>query len=79
MNATQLIDDLGGTAAVARLARVKQPSVSGWKESGSIPEGKLIRLAVVAEARGIAQRVDLVENWAEIWPELVALKAAAHA
>ena len=29
-----VINALGGTAAVARLCRVKQPSVSGWKQSG---------------------------------------------
>jgi len=31
---TEIIEALGGTAAVARLCRVRQPSVSGWKRSG---------------------------------------------
>ncbi|MEK8025021.1 transcriptional regulator [Pseudaquabacterium rugosum] len=32
---TNLIDDLGGVAAVARMAGVRMPTVSGWR--GRIP------------------------------------------
>ncbi|RYH35614.1 MAG: hypothetical protein EON54_19655 [Alcaligenaceae bacterium] len=71
MHAVQLIDALGGTYIVAKLVDVKPPSVSGWKESGRIPDAKLIRLAPIAEARGITTRKDLFpEDWHLIWPEL---------
>lgn len=71
MDATKLIDALGGTAAVAALSGVKAPSVSGWKEAGRIPDDKLIRLAPVAEARGVVTRKQLFpKDWQDIWPEL---------
>jgi len=71
MDANALIEALGGTAAVAALVGVKPPSVSGWKESGRIPDDKLIRLAPVAESRGIATRKQLFpKDWGAIWPEL---------
>lgn len=77
MNAIQLIDALGGTAAVADLSGVKPPSVSGWKESGRIPDNKLIRLAPIAEARGIATRKELFPvDWHQIWPELMGTECA---
>jgi len=31
---SEIIDALGGTAVVARLCRIKQPSVSGWRVMG---------------------------------------------
>ncbi|WP_349817223.1 carph-isopro domain-containing protein [Acidovorax sp. SUPP950] len=68
----QLIEALGGTNTVADLAGVKPPSVSGWKEAGRIPDGKLIRLAPIAETRGVSSRKELFPNdWHLIWPELV--------
>lgn len=72
-----LIEDLGGTFAVAALCHIKPPSVSGWKESGRIPDDKLMRLAPIAEARGIATRAELFPNdyW-EIWPDLKPPKSA---
>jgi len=36
---SEIIDALGGTAAVARLCRIKQPSVSGWRVMG-IPDAR---------------------------------------
>jgi hypothetical protein len=72
MDATQLIEKLGGTYAVAALTNVKPPSVSGWKEASRIPDDKLIRLAPVAEARGITTRKELFPNdWGDIWPEML--------
>ncbi len=71
MNPLELIDALGGTAAAAKLCGIKAPSVSGWKEAGRIPEDKLIRLALVAESRGIATRKQIFPSeWQIIWPEL---------
>jgi DNA-binding transcriptional regulator YdaS (Cro superfamily) len=71
MTPNELIEALGGTAAVATLCGVKQPSVSGWKDAKRIPDDKLIRLAPVAEARGIVTRKELFpKDYAAIWPEL---------
>lgn len=73
MKAIELISALGGTAAVAELSGVKAPSVSGWKEAGRIPDDKLIRLAPIAEARGITTRKQLFpDDFQAIWPELAA-------
>nr|WP_316642865.1 hypothetical protein [uncultured Roseateles sp.] len=77
-SATELIDFLEGPAAVARLCRVKPPSVSEWRERG-IPDGKLIRLAPVIERRRNSKyrRWDLFPtDWHEIWPELVGTEGA---
>lgn len=77
MDHIALIDALGGTYATALLVGVKPPSVSGWKESGRIPDDKLIRLAPIAEARGITTRKKLFpRDWAAIWPELADAKVA---
>lgn len=40
MDPNKIIDALGGTAEVARLCRVKQPSVSAWRHNG-IPAARL--------------------------------------
>lgn len=39
MNASEIIDELGGTAAVAKLCDVRQPSVSEWRRFG-IPKAR---------------------------------------
>lgn len=71
MEPIDLIKKLGGTFAVAELANVKPPSVSEWKTNNRIPDDKLMRLAPIAEARGIASRKELFPNdWQDIWPEI---------
>ncbi|OEY96070.1 hypothetical protein BJD20_13280 [Acinetobacter proteolyticus] len=68
MTDDQLINLLGGTGAVAKLLGIEPPSVSGWK---AIPIYRKIRLAVIAEDRGICTRKDLFpDSYREIWPEL---------
>lgn len=68
MTDEQLIKELGGPAAVARLLGIKAPSVSGWTH---IPEERKIRLAVIAEDRGIATRKALFPDcYKDIWIEL---------
>lgn len=42
-HATQVIEALGGTAAVARLFDVAMPSVSDWKKDG-IPSARMMYL-----------------------------------
>lgn len=46
MNASEIIDALGGTAEVARLCNVRPPSVSEWKVKG-IPEARRMYLEVL--------------------------------
>lgn len=36
---SEVIDRLGGTAAVARLCKVRQPSVTAWRTNG-IPDAR---------------------------------------
>lgn len=77
MDDLSLIEALGGTFAVASLAGVKPPSVSGWKDAGRIPDDKRIRLAPIAEARGVAGRKELFPtDWHLIWPELIGSEGA---
>lgn len=75
-----LIDALGGTQAVAALVGIKSPSVSEWRQRGRIPVDKLIRLAPVAESRGIVTRKTLFQkDWQLIWPELAGAPASTVA
>lgn len=68
MTDEQLIDALGGPAAVARLLGIRTPSVSGWNQ---IPVDRKIRLAVIAEDNGITTRKELFPNsYEDIWIEL---------
>ncbi|WP_151721034.1 Cro/CI family transcriptional regulator [Acinetobacter ursingii] len=68
MNDAQLIEALGGVTAVAKLLDITPASVSGWK---AIPEDRKIRLAVIAEDRGICTRKELFpDTFKEIWIEL---------
>jgi hypothetical protein len=69
MNDAQLIEALGGPAAVARLLGIRVPSVSGWKK---IPTERKIRLAVIAEDRGLSTRKELFpDTYQDIWIELL--------
>ncbi|MNW17458.1 hypothetical protein D3C71_2166490 [compost metagenome] len=43
---SDIIDALGGTAAVARLCKVKDPSVSDWRRTG-IPAARRMFLETV--------------------------------
>lgn len=68
MTDNQLIEALGGPAAVARLLGISTPSVSGWKK---IPTDRKIRLAVIAEDKGISTRKELFpDTYQDIWIEL---------
>lgn len=68
----EFIEKLGGTCAVAEMVGIRPPSVSEWKTTKSIPDNQLIRLAVMAEEKGVATRKELFPNdWSSIWPELV--------
>lgn len=68
MTDNQLIEALGGCNAVARLLGIRPSSVSGWK---AIPNERKIRLAVIAEEKGISSRKELFPStYQDIWIEL---------
>lgn len=46
VSATQIIEALGGTAAVSRLFGLSMPSVSDWKKAG-IPKTRMMYLEAV--------------------------------
>ena len=76
MDHSELIDKLGGTAAVASRVGVRLASVSEWRRNG-IPEGRLIELGAEIEQRTQLRRWDLrPDDWHRIWPELIGADGA---
>jgi len=78
MTPSEMIDTLGGTAAVARLLNVKPPSVHAWR-TGGIPDDKLIRLAPILERETggkVTRRTLRPNDWQSIWPELAEAPAS---
>lgn len=76
----EIITILGGPASVARLVRVRAPSVQGWLTSG-IPEGRLIELAAEIEKRApdrFSRRTRWPERYQLIWPELADAPTPDH-
>ena len=47
---SRLIDDLGGTGAVARMFEIEPPSVSYWRKHG-IPKSRLMYLKATHPAK----------------------------
>lgn len=47
IDASAIIDALGGTSAVAKMFDIKPPSVSEWRELNRIPKARLMYLRVV--------------------------------
>lgn len=73
ITAREIIKILGGGAAVANLLQIRPASVSEWTVRNSIPDDKLIRLAVCLESvtkEEISRRDLFPEDWMKIWPEL---------
>ena len=68
-----IIDELGGTAATAKLSGCAWSTVSDWRKMSAIPAGKLILLAYPLEqaTKGKIGRKQLFpKSWKQIWPEL---------
>lgn len=79
----EIIALLGGPAAVARMVKVRPPSVQGWLVDG-IPEGRLIELAAEIERRApgrFSRRARWPDRCHLIWPDLApsAVEAANEA
>lgn len=71
-----LIDVFKSIANIARYCGVKPPSVCGWRDTGSIPESKLILMAPYIESktknseRPFTRKTMFPDKWHVIWPEL---------
>jgi len=75
---SEIIDFVGGTAAVAAVFSIRPPSVTEWRERG-IPHGRLVRLAPLLEVMPGTKwtRKSLFpDDWHVIWPELKKSKGA---
>ena len=73
MTDSQLIDLLGGPAAIARKLKISSPAVCLWRKAG-IPKDKRIYLAAEIEEKtaGMLNRKGMFpEDWHIIWPEIV--------
>ncbi len=53
-NASDIIEALGGTFAVARELDIAPSTVSSWKQSGTIPKWRLPGIAEMARQHGVA-------------------------
>lgn len=53
---SEIIDRLGGTAAVARLCDVKDPSVSEWRKTGIPPARRMYLQAIRPAAFGVRRK-----------------------
>ena len=51
--ATNIINALGGTSAVAKSLKLRPSTVSSWKTSGKIPEWRMEAVERVAADKGI--------------------------
>jgi len=76
MKASEVIDLFGGVARIARMLRIKPPSVSGWRNSEVVPKDKLIMLAPQIEVltknwvKPVTRKTLFPDDWTTIWPEL---------
>ena len=82
MNATQIIDALGGTFEVAKLCQVKPPSVSEWRKEG-IPPASNGQVKIVHRKTGLVTEstVKKINSWAvsQLRNELVIKRQTATA
>lgn len=72
MTDSQLIDLLGGPAAIARKLKISSPAVCLWRKAG-IPRDKRIYLAAEIEEKTdgkLTRKGMFPEDWQAIWPEL---------
>lgn len=58
----QMIDAVGGVAAMARAADVRHTSVIGWRERGSIPPDRVL---LIEKATGLPRH----RMRPDLWPE----------
>jgi DNA-binding transcriptional regulator YdaS (Cro superfamily) len=72
MDATEIIDCLGGTFAVAKICQISPPAVSQWRNNG-IPQDKMIFLAASLEKASdgkYTRKQMFPSTWQDIWVEL---------
>lgn len=72
MTDSQIIDLLGGPAAISRKLGISSPAVCLWRKAG-IPKDKRMFLAAEIEEKtdGKLNRKSMFpEEWKAIWPEI---------
>lgn len=77
MSPSKMIDTLGGTAAVARLCKLRMSTVSDWKHLDNVPQQSLFLIAYpleVATNGKVSRKKLFPEFWAQVWPELKDVK-----
>jgi DNA-binding transcriptional regulator YdaS (Cro superfamily) len=73
MSPSKMIDTLGGTAAVARLCKLRMSTVSDWKHLDYVPQQSLFLIAYpleVATNGKVSRKKLFPEFWEQVWPEL---------
>ena len=71
---SHVIDDLGGTGAVARMCEVTAPSVTFWRTRG-IPIERCVAIERNND-RGVKRWHLRPADWHLIWPELIGAPGA---
>lgn len=72
MTDIEIIELLGGLTAIARMLKIKPPSVFSWRAAG-IPENRLRELASQIEIKSngrFTRKERWPDNYAFYWPEL---------
>lgn len=73
VHACKVIDALGGTAEVARIFKIKMPSVSKWRDTG-IPRARI--MYIQAAKPGVLKGVDVDAATSRVAPDVVASEEA---
>lgn len=74
--ATEVIEIFGGATNIARILKITQASVSGWKEKDRVPEGRLAQLAPFLERKTKGSKKPLSrknlfpDDFMDRWPEI---------
>jgi DNA-binding transcriptional regulator YdaS (Cro superfamily) len=72
MTDSQIIDLLGGPAAIAKQLRISPPAVCMWRKTG-IPSDKRLFLAAEIEKKtdgALTRKKMFPQDWHFVWPEL---------
>jgi len=66
MNVTDIIEALGGIAAVARICGVKPPSVCEWRSRGVIPADRCADIERASEGRITCESMRPDLDWTRV-------------
>lgn len=66
MNASDIIEAMGGIAAVARICGVKPPSVHEWKTRGTVPADRCIDIERASDGRFTCESMRPDLDWTRV-------------